>query len=325
MRVKPFRIVGAAWALLLLFACVAVLSNRFPLTWWASLSEHFRYHGIVLLLVIGGIALARKRFKIAGVFGLLILIMSPLTRMNVPDLSSMPGSADEVLVVAHANLGAEPDLNRLAVWLTEIDADVISLQEVRPGQLTVIDQALDGWHRRIAEARDDTRGVAIWSRPDRVPTSAEIIWPGDSIGADRPVARVQFEIDGESLEIVGESLEIVGVHFARPRNAARFKTQQRELSDLLDHDRNQRANAIVWIGDFNATPWSSLIWQAYDLASLARVPAQSLWPATYLDGPLLKLGLPIDFALARGISDAQYAVGPSIGSDHRPIAVTVSP
>ncbi|MEM7576254.1 MAG: endonuclease/exonuclease/phosphatase family protein [Planctomycetota bacterium] len=120
----------------------------------------------------------------------------------------------------------------------------------------------------------------------------------------------------------GANATILGVHFARPRNRARLETQRAELQSLLDFARQHSEETMLWIGDFNATPWSSFVHDAYDQQSFRLAAGDSAWSPTWPGGTRRYFGVPIDFALIRG-GAATMRMGPPIGSDHRPIAVSV--
>lgn len=297
-----------------------MLLDTFPLFWWAELLDHFRYHAIAGGVFVWFCCLPKRTRDLAIYPGCGVLVLLALTyRQAVPFVPPTPsGQAGETLVVVHANLGNTPEIDTLADWITGQSAEVISLQEVTPDRLIELDTALVGYTRRVAEPREDTRGVAIWVLSEIEVDDAEVIWPHADGGADRPVASV-------TLADTDPPLTLVGVHAARPRNADRAETQRQELYDLVDALPHERDRAVVLVGDFNATPWSGMIRDVSERSSLRRVRNQDGWPTTWPDGMFRVIGIPIDFAMARNVKAAASSVGPSFGSDHRPVVVRIQP
>ena len=107
------------------------------------------------------------------------------------------------------------------------------------------------------------------------------------------------------------TIEVIAVHPRLPKSAAWQRTRNQTLAALRPRGD---APALV-IGDFNATPWSNA----------APLLAQGGW--RWFGGvqppwPHSTWGIPIDAVWGQGAwAVSGREVGPSIGSDHRPLRV----
>lgn len=117
----------------------------------------------------------------------------------------------------------------------------------------------------------------------------------------------------------GRALDVVGTHMARP-NAVR--RQAREVDGMIEFLAT-RGEPVVLLGDFNLTPWSSLLARLERRAGLQRhVTFGGSWPAqTWYEWPVFM----IDHVLTtRGAATASISYGPRLGSDHLPVMARVT-
>lgn len=117
----------------------------------------------------------------------------------------------------------------------------------------------------------------------------------------------------------GSTIDVIGTHMARPNWVRR---QAREIDGLIEFASgwNARGTPLVILGDFNLTPWSSLLARLERRAGVQRhVTLGGSWPALHwYEQPLFM----IDHVLSsRGTTSGTVTFGPRLGSDHLPVTV----
>lgn len=117
---------------------------------------------------------------------------------------------------------------------------------------------------------------------------------------------------------------VVGVHYTWPVPAGIQQNQSRKLVRFAS-DFDKKSTIIT--GDFNSTPWSFTLKRQDKALGLRRwTRAIPSWPASKFSRVMVAPApfLPIDHVYAGG---EWYAVnverGPALGSDHRPILITL--
>ena len=150
-----------------------------------------------------------------------------------------------------------------------------------------------------------------------------------AFGADYPVMEARFcAIEGSSV-----CLAIIAVHAPRPplpdaalgepadlRNGLLMLAASTARRRLAAHDH------VLLIGDFNATPYSSIF---RDVRAYSGLADSTVMPAEKPERPLPTwlstwsgVGLPIDNALiSPGLRVVERRLGPNIQSDHRPLVL----
>lgn len=318
--------------MLTLLPLVAVAGLPWWTSHWTSLfADAAALHVTACAAVVALAALVRRRRG--------LLIVAVLTAgaaagrwvpSGLPAWPAAPRTADTDWVLLHANLGADPDLAALTRLVEDVRPHAVSLQEVRsttPADAAGHNAAMTDYRRVTGEPRDDTRGVGLWVRKDVKSLQARITWLGRrDDGTDRPVASVVLQRDGVRLRLVG-------VHTKRPVGAAAAQTQRDELTALAENFPQDERVDVVWLGDFNAVPWSAPVRDTAKAAGLRPVRGAAFWTPTWLPRPPLApawaaiashVGAPIDFALAPRPHEAQLAIGPDLGGDHLPLVLRIA-
>lgn len=301
-----------------LLLALTLLSLGGPAAWWLDLLTHFRpQFAMGLLLVVALQFVARPRLLVAAwATGALLnaLFVAPLY------FAQVPAATGESLTISHCNTGGDGvDIAVLADWLRRTSPDLLSLQEVTPRNLPRIETGLReaglSYELIAAEARNDTRGVALFSR--RAGIDAEIIRPVTD--HDRPMIQA-------NLDLSGMPVAILGFHATRPAPARPYRNQAQGMhaavfwSSAFARVGSER----LLIGDFNSTSQGALVsdlCRRADLADARRGHGLAgTWPAS-LPAPLR---VPIDSAYhSAGLVTTDLHVGPDVGSDHLPIVLTV--
>ena len=113
------------------------------------------------------------------------------------------------------------------------------------------------------------------------------------------------------------NLTIVGIHTTRfPHSRAQF-TQIRQVIKYLETIPSR----IVFMGDFNATPFSRITQTVVDGLGVNRLTNKPTWPATF---GFPQLAIDHIFASADIVPLTSEVIGNNGGSDHFPVAITLA-
>ena len=287
--------------------CLAtVLALLAPLGWPFELFSHFRvqYAVAALLLVV---LLGWQRRTLPAVIALALAGWHALpgaqTLLAAPTVSSCTGQAFTVVTanVRFSNEHREPFL----AWL-----------DTQPGDLVVVQEVTAAWAGDLASvgtypyqqilARDDPYGIAVLSR-----------WPLESVN------RVDLARDGlPSLAGVvhagDQRVRFLGLHTHWPITPALARARDQALQGAAELARAADL-PVVLLGDLNLTPESPAFDRLLRDAALRDVMQGVRWRPTWAGG-FWPLALRIDHILvSSGLCVEHAEVGPSIGSDHRPV------
>ncbi|MGP4111390.1 endonuclease/exonuclease/phosphatase family protein [Streptomyces sp. 4N509B] len=322
-------------ALALLLGLLLLLHARIPnqIGGLGSLVETFLpWFGLLVPVLLAGALLRRSA---SAVLALLLPVTVWLNLFGglLTD-KSQPGGD---LTVASHNVGDDnPDPAGTARELAASGADVLALVEMTP-------QAREVYEEELATAypHHTVRGtVGLWSRlPLSDTASVDVLRyaprgprPGGARDQGSPADTASGDVTTDSPRALRTTvatdqgpLAVYVAHLGSvrvfPRNG--FWTAQRDdgaqaLAEAVAAERNER---VVLLGDLNGTMDD----RAFDgLTSRMRSTQEEAgngfgftWPAQF---PMVR----IDEILVRGLEPRNSWVLPATGSDHRPVAATVS-
>ena len=164
-----------------------------------------------------------------------------------------------------------------------------------------------------AVARDDNFGMAVFVRDGLRIEEATRFWDSAQV----PRLETTVRLAG------GATVWVIAVHTLPPVSAG-YAAERGEQFDAL----GQRVRAaegeghqVVVIGDLNATPWSAPFRQLIQETGL-RDTAVGFGPSGTWPTPAgWLLGIPLDHVLVGPeVTLLARWIGPSLGSDHRPVA-----
>ncbi|CAN5144163.1 endonuclease/exonuclease/phosphatase family protein [soil metagenome] len=225
-----------------------------------------------------------------------------------------PASGITTVKLVQFNLWAENhDPEGSLAWILAQKADVVLVEE-GGGQSAWTVRQLHKTYRHVVSC-DGDHACDTWivSR-----------WP--------MTARRGFRQDGQPLAGAWATLRrpegdftVAAAHFVWPIPAGRQQAQSRILVANLarfDHD------SLIVAGDFNSTPWSAALRRQDKALGLERrTRALASWPS----GDFSRLArapfplLPIDHVYAgKAWKTVSVERGPALGSDHRPVVVTLT-
>ena len=318
---------------LLVVLLTAIVSSIDTQVWWLDLPSQFRWHafaffGLSLVLLSAGCVrmnLTARRNATQTItrpigLGLGLAIVGTLitgygiawaSAPGLPLLDLGDGSGEMRIRIVHFNLGtrADGDWRNVIEWLQQQPADVIFLQETRPD----FEQALDA--SPLADK------VALRNvRPDSRGTIALVLGNAKLINArldvetlnetDRALARVEVRVGQDTCTLLS-------MHMCRPTSAVEFAKQSYEIEQLGGWFGRERGGVAV--GDINCAAYSPRLAAMLREHEL-RATTAGTWPA----GLPSVLSLPIDVLVTDQFKAIESQVaGPNLGSDHRPLVVTV--
>lgn len=287
----------------------ATAAGFFGGAWWIfDLVAHFRLQLLGGLLVCAAILASWRWWAAAGAagFGLMnAIVIAPLWLGEPAPADPESPTLELTLFNVHVS---NPAIAELAAYLAATDSDVIAALEVDRDLLPALEAALPGY-RAIAEPRPDSFGVAVFSR---LPGEGRVI---ELIPGGLPAIELVVTVGGRPIDLLV-------VHPLPP--VGRDNTARRDrLLEAAGRWVDGRDNPAVVIGDLNATPFSSAFRQLRGdrlVSSQRGFGYQATWSP-----PLPLLSVPIDHCLHDPrLTTIERRVGPALGSDHRPLHVSLA-
>lgn len=210
-----------------------------------------------------------------------------------------------------------PDHAAAFAYIRNHPVDILSLQELTPELNERLATELPGYRLVYSQPMTNAQGSALLLADEvgiRVISAGIVYLPEYLV---RPIIAATFEVEGYEVAFLS-------LHVVRPVDAERFEIQQSEFAATAAWSQTQQAQkrAVLIIGDFNATSWSSnflrLCREGLLLNSEQGHGVQPTWPASL--PPLF--GLPIDHCLhSQGIVITGRHSGPFLGSPHTPLHI----
>jgi endonuclease/exonuclease/phosphatase (EEP) superfamily protein YafD len=314
---RPSR---GAWSCAVSIGLIATAAASFaallaPFGWPFELFAHFRWQiGAAALALLVASLVLRRPWMMAVACVTVALQWLPGVLMSGPasahEATAGTCSADRLRVVTANAWFANTDHATLVAWLGRSDADIIALQELTPQWVTALESLAHEYPYRRYLARDDAYGIAVLSR-----------WPIDD------VQPMDFAGDGipslvANVDMHGRKLRVIALHTRWPvlpdLQVARDRALQQAAALALT-----RPAATILLGDLNLTPYAPAFTRLVSGSGLQDALAGEAWRPTWQAG-FWPLALPIDHVLVpRGACVTAHEIGPDVGSDHRPLQVTL--
>lgn len=277
-----------------------------PFGWPFELFAHFRPQYAVAALLVTLVLAGQRRGVAAGIAALLVA-WNALPVVQRASADAPPVSCDgPAFTVATVNLQySNPQHDRLLAWLGGHPADVIVVQELTEAWAQAL--AGSGAHpHRFLLTREDPYGIGVLSR-----------WPLESAGA--------IDLAGDGLPSVagivaieGRRIRLLGLHTHWPVLPEVARMRDAALGGAASIARDSDLPVIL-LGDLNLTPDSPEFTRLLDESGLRDVVSGRRWRPTWQAG-VWPLALRIDHVLVSPqLCVEAVEVGPSIGSDHRPV------
>jgi endonuclease/exonuclease/phosphatase (EEP) superfamily protein YafD len=277
--------------------------------WLLELFTHFCRHYAVALVIGAVFCAATKRWWLAAIFGLFATLnLAQIVPLYIPTHAQAAGGRTVRLLLANVHVHNR-DRQRFLQLVRDVSPDVIIVLEVSDAWRRALDTLAAEYPQRVIQPREDSFGIALLSRlpaedievreigPAEVPSVLALIDCGDNAG---------FQLVGT------HPLPPISAEYATLRN-----DQLRDVGQLV----GTLPRPTVLAGDLNATSWSpffrGLVADSGLRDSRIGFGVQPSWPSRSTT-----IGIPIDHVLVSSeMTVERRAVGPDIGSDHRPVII----
>jgi endonuclease/exonuclease/phosphatase (EEP) superfamily protein YafD len=273
----------------------------------AEMFSHFRVQFVVagvaaaaVLLVLG------DRTYVFAALGLAVLNGAPILMAlakPAPSVADQPGAKTIIWANLQRNHAA---LEAVAALARQRNADIVALTELPDNNAALVGRAFSDFPCFTAPDGVNVFTTVILCRLPCAPAAyySEKYHPNTLVAVDCA------------------GLGVVALHPTPAFNAER--TAIRDSVIKLGADIATNGAPSVLIGDFNATPWSSIL-SAVQAAGLRRARCGAPLEATWRSRDPV-FGLPLDHLfVSPGLGVVACEIGPDIGSDHWPLIVRVAP
>ena len=302
--------------LTLLALCVITIGENLPRWYWAAdVLSSLRSYWIIGSVITALLFWLTGSRRWAGVaLGLALINALPLWQLwQAPPI--VPHG--KPLTVLHLNIGRETT-NRQPIlnYVIEQQPDILFLQELTPTFSDQLTTTLPAYQVALTHPRWNTHGSALLTRKEsgvRV-DSAEIIHLPEQ--SDRPLLTATIEWENRPMTLLS-------LHTIRPGEQSRTLYQVKEFSAVAEWSARQ-TNALLIIGDFNATPWSDRFEKLLSIGRLHNTQAGFGWEGTWPANIPAPLRIPIDHAVSRYLVVLEHTIGRDLNSDHLPLLITVA-
>lgn len=278
--------------------------------WLLDLMAHFRWQYLVLSALVIVWAIWRRRRVVVVLAALTFLLNAVLIgRLALhPHIGERVATDFSLRVMSFNLLRSNPEKQRVLDYLSASDVDVICLLEFDRQWLRALAPLEAKYPHRLDDARADNFGVAVYSR---------IPWQKAAVLHLGAAGLPSIEI---ALRRQGRDLNLIATHPVPPAGQVNAAWRDGQLAELARHVSQLERPALV-VGDLNATPWSVGL-RILAAGGLGFRSLEPPWMPTWQVRSVF--AIPIDHALGTApLVFTDRAVGPDLGSDHRPVIVTV--
>jgi|GEM_PF-2346740 len=295
--------------------------------WLAFMVRTFTFHAGFAVAAVAVYAAAFRLWKPAIACVPLLLVTLGPTAMSYIEKSPSRVAGTSIKVMSCNLLVGSGSEATAAEYIFERDPDLVFFQEYTPESHERLTRVLgDKYPHIVTSLRDDAFGQAIYSKR---PMSDVKLYPppvSDARPANRRIAsptepQIRCVIDLDGREVV-----LQNVHDMPPANPTLLQDQLRYFEWLRDFTQAER-RPVVLAGDFNSTTNSTPMRQLRQNGfSNSHLSAGRGRGSTWVDVTWLRHlpGVRIDHIFVSSeLTCTTSEVGPSTGSDHRPIIATV--
>ncbi len=278
---------------------------------YLELFSHFRlqYLGVALLLTLAFLALRWRTYSLAGIATVLLNAWFVVPWYLSPD--EPPAAAAEMKLMLSNVLASNPSADRFLELVASEAPDVVVIQEATPSFMAQLGPLDSDYPHRIAEPRDDPFGIALYSKLELESAAVNSSVP---MGFPEIIARLT---SGD------KALNLIATHPVAPIGASNVSSRNLQL-DGVAQLAARTPPPLVLIGDLNTTMWGHHYERLVSTAGLRNARAgfgvHPTWPMFM---PFAMI--PIDHCLVSDdIRVTAFESGPTVGSDHLPIIVTLT-
>jgi endonuclease/exonuclease/phosphatase (EEP) superfamily protein YafD len=294
---------------LVLASCAAWLA---PLGWPFELFAHFRWQLTAAGAVLFAMLLVQQRpLPAALAIALACAHLATVLRTVHGEPAGPACDSSTAFRVVTANVQyTNRDHGRFLDWLAANPADLVVVQEVTGSWSKALGAAVPPYPYRREVVREDAYGIAVLS------SWPMLVEPVDLAGDGMPSLLV-------TLQASDGPVRILALHTRWPITPALSALRDRSLDRAAGLVRADATRTLL-VGDLNLSPYAPRFGRLLRKTSLRDALAAEFWRPTW-HAEFWPLSLAIDHVLvprSACISDIEF--GPAIGSDHRPLAVSIN-
>lgn len=309
------------WGWIALVACLFLNLN--PLFAWShhlELLAHFRIQAALGTLILPLFFLALKA-RLELLLALLLCCWNLFEICPWVWPQTPPQAQGQQLKILMSNmLYSNTQTQALGQLIQSSQPDLIILEELHPEHVRFMQSLQASYPYSLHDTFQPAFGLGLWSKVPLEQIEEVFLGPGDlpqhaPKGAPSIYAR---------LKLGRQPLDVLAVHPYPPISAVSFDLRNRQYK-AFSQFLSSKSGSKILIGDLNTTPWSPYYRQLERDTGLRNARLgfglQTSWPNFM---PYL-LRIPIDHALVSSdLKILHFQAGPDLGSDHLPIALTIS-
>ncbi len=279
--------------------------------WPFELLSHFRLQSLVALAIASPLMFLLRRSTLAIVcLAFALVLAASLLPYYVPR-PALASDAQLKLLSFNLNIANE-NFTGVRDYITQQQADVVFLMEFSPRWVDELVELKKLYPHQIIIPREDEFGLALFSK-----------YP---VLKEETLSFTEFDLPAIAFAIScqGTTYHIIGAHPLPPSSNFNFHARNVELSELGQRIAVRRLAPAILMGDFNLTPFSPFFRKLQAVSGLRDSSfGLGLHPTWMTHNPLI--AIPIDhILLSKDLMVSQRTVGPSLGSDHSPLVLSIS-
>lgn len=292
-------------------AAVSLLGFFGAAFWLFDLFAHFRVHYIVIGVLLFPFCFLRRSWWVCGMC-LGAIAINTLTILPYLWLQPPAEGPSELRVVQINVLRSNRDTQPAIDWIRQQDADIVVVQETDERWLTALNQGLSStYSHRQAQPMDNNFGMAVFSR-------FPLVDPETSLLVHMAIPCLFSQVDTPKGPV-----RLLAVHPPPPMSGFNSKLRDATLERLVPRvaQAEQAGEAVLVVGDLNATPWSHAFRAFVKKTGMVDTQRWSGLQPTW-KAKLGRVGIPIDHVLiSKEFEVVRRDLGPHNGSDHLPVVV----
>jgi endonuclease/exonuclease/phosphatase (EEP) superfamily protein YafD len=277
-----------------------------------DLFNHFRLQYSACLVLCILILLFDRKLKLATTCTLILALnLSQIIPMYFARVQAQELTGKTIAVLDMNLWLCNDDQQAVLNCIKVSKPDVVTVQELTPRWLAVLQSGLNEYPYRKFVSREDGFGIGTFSK---LPLS-------DATSCVEVAGRCHVLLT--TVEIGSRPLTIVNTHTLPPMYLGAAELDMK-IVDEIARLRQQGGQNVIVIGDLNSSPWSFIFQHLLQTADLKDTETgygpQPSWPTS-----MAPMQIPIDHCLvSSSINTICRRILPSVSSDHYPLYVELS-
>lgn len=225
---------------------IAALAVFFPENILGVQILDYNVHLMIGMLLIGFGALTINYTKVMATSLGACMVMCIFLKNESNDTMVMPiANTEAKLSVAHFNVSNIQDLDHLINTLDELDADLLSFQELTPDWNYILQEKLKTHYPyNMSIVRIDPYGMAMYSKENFASMDTFMF-------DNKPNLQAELLIDNKTISVFGS--------YIVPEITKSSTLQTREHLDMISYKIKDKQSPVIALGDYNMVYWANAI------------------------------------------------------------------